>query len=203
MAFQNNKIYLLKNPIVNLHFAGWTSNSYDLQRNGWDLSVDENPYDCSLRFAIRNESLGLYAISSVETYPRKAFITDPFFLERFPLHFHLQQMTDGKAKIYYHHGLSTFRPINTQPDIECIEPKSIEDFVLFRKISPESADIVIPEYNIDRLLEMALELQEPKQKEIRERIRKEKDKSNEEFQEYLNSLKNYEHEANIMMVGAN
>lgn len=55
-----NKV--IKNPIMEVHWAGWRSDTLTLQNNGWQLAIDDDPLRRQLRVALHHPAFDLYGI---------------------------------------------------------------------------------------------------------------------------------------------
>lgn len=172
--------YRLQSPPMKLHWAGWTSDTWTLQRAGWDVSVSENydamTFNLNIQMALRYRDL--YAISARASLPpgRGNMRYDMDMLREMSIN--IDQMgADIISRPYVYHTLlnwSDFSPVDTRPDYVEVDSQSMRNANIFRKI--ESAnDIVVPEYSVQQLLDMALEMQAPKQREIRDKMRKQRE----------------------------
>jgi hypothetical protein len=81
--------------------------------------------------------------------------------------------SDFMIQVVHHSSVMDFHSIDAEPFITCEEPKSIEDFNIFQK-QPAKHEIIVDPCNVQRMLDLITEVQEPKQKELREKYRREK-----------------------------
>jgi len=172
------------NPLPNfsVYWAGFKAKLYDLHRSGWTVSIDENFHNRTYSIAIQNHLLHVVGLCG--------HITDDFLMgyKRNPDrarglrfenidHFPTLQMQYLSFKVQINivadHRYSTFSRvdgIDVMPghtiDLETVLPNN--EYVK----APES-EIVVPEYTIPELMGLIKERQAPRQKEIRERLRKE------------------------------
>ncbi len=167
---------LLKNPHTELHWLGWRANLYDLTSAGWDVSMQQLPEHYAIRIALRYDRGGLrcHGVSELCRDYHFMEMQDPYRVNRRLAVFDMQiasQIMFCEAPLSSKWG--GFSPVETYPSLE---PKthSVDDFFAFRKISPEVEGIVLPEPTLLELLEKARALQEPKQRELREKFLREK-----------------------------
>jgi hypothetical protein len=159
----------LKNPIIKVYWAGWQSNTHELQRNGWQLSIEEDFYSMRFRVALKHPQYKMYGISHPCSYDYQRSMNDMAWqaLPEIPMNHMVSEM-----RINIMDNLANFKPIDAEPQIIHNEIKSIEDMKLFKPIN-HSKDIVIAPANVNELLESVLKQQDSKQMEIREKKRKE------------------------------
>lgn len=159
----------VSSPIVNVNWVGWKSNTYELQRAGWQLSVEQNPFEFNFRTALHHPD-GLYGISMPVRLPGVMSNNPEVYLENvsIPIVFMARDV-----KVHYiMDNLSGFQPIDAEPTF-INEIKNIEDFKIFRPVKTPEHEIIIPQDKVPELLDKILQMQDPKQKEIREKRRRE------------------------------
>lgn len=166
----------VKSPLVNVHFAGFRSNTLELQNNGWQLSASE---DFSRRSGYRELQLILHHSGGGMTMASRVQLMDvDFIMRRAPL-------PDFKVNAIQLSGRSTFMAtpepmdisfssrsfvsIDATPSFERIDLSQIDlmKFGVFKKIN-DSANIFLPEKTIEELMSEILSKQDPRQKEIRQ-----------------------------------
>lgn len=146
--------------------AGFESNTYLLQSQGWELSMQEDFQYCSVRMIMRHNVWKTYAVSSP--------VSHEFFAEaRMPPVFNIVMMA-SRLEAVVTEDFSKYRPIDATPEIAFLEKRqSIEDFRLFKTVD-HSQDIIVDPNDVAALMEHILKIQSPKQAEIREKLRREK-----------------------------
>lgn len=179
--FRHKHIAFIQNAPIPVELAGLRGTTYSMGSAGWDLSIQQGLSDeeCSIliRIAGQHKQLNARCLS-------------------YPLYLHPRDLEDyrwyDKIRPVQLMGISQtinlhimerdiyaipFRPIDYRPmmtDLEaCI--KSFDDLCIFKPLN-EDVEIVVPEYTIPELQKKILELQEPKQREIREKQRLEQSK---------------------------
>jgi len=179
----------ISSPVAEVHFAGWRSDTKRLQSAGWEISMQQDHYGQSLQLAMRHEKLGLIAVSDhVENYEFRRL--EPS-LSRFPYIFNIVSMSMfgssqilPQMKFHVHEPSSAWSPIDAEPafEVDCVV-KSLDDLLPFRKIHvPPECELIVDPDSINQMMKRIIDLQAPKQKEIREKARKEKRRSNVEAQ---------------------
>jgi hypothetical protein len=165
---------ILRNYPCEVHFAGFHSNTLELQKAGWMLSMEQLPHRATLRLAMRHERAGLNALSADISYNVMAYMAQRGgYIDPRALSFEIIWMG---AKAYFE-IMSTrslaFHAIDAVPQWESPERIAFEDAIPFRPLNDDAPEIVVPQHSVPELMEMILKLQDPTQKEIRERRRRE------------------------------
>lgn len=176
----------IKSYPLAIRFAGWESDTYTLQRQGWQLAARQgmSQYgpDYEVQFILRHEQAKLHAITA-------------------PLNFRMMEMVRGGSEEYLRalqlnvvcmgsevrvqvlHQSSSFR-LQDFSAVDCTpqmsnEEVNLSELKIFRPISTSAPEIIIPTASVDEMMELVLKLQDPKQAEIRDRFRKEQMRSAE------------------------
>lgn len=160
--------HILSKPIK-IRWAGWESNTLSLQNAGWEISAQEMIGSYKLRIAIRNTKLRAQGISDEINF-------DYFEYRDFPY------MDVGIMSMDLSQNIVVTRPISA--DIfEAVDARpmytdnklTLDDFAYFKKVNHNVQDIFLKEASMQDILQLALERQEPKQTEIRDKLLKEKE----------------------------
>lgn len=169
---------------MKVHMVGFESDTFRLQRCGWQISAEEDYASYTFRIAIKHPGLKLYGISNK---------VDHRMMERDLLHrdsgleVAIERISTGDLQIITHVGampvMSEFNPVDAEPRLMFTEPRSISDFKIFRPLAKEK-EIIVPRESVGELLERINSLQDPKQAEIRQKRQKEVRKFNREVNEY-------------------
>lgn len=163
------------NPIIHFEWAGWGADSRALQRAGWDISVEQDIKFERIRFALRlrhSEGEQVQALSNYiafdfvahvhvggqHTVLREVKVPISMF-NNITLHLH-STITPG-----------VFEPVDAIPTYIDEEVKSLDDFKIFQSKAP--TEILVEPDNVNRMLDMILSKQSPKQRELREKFLKE------------------------------
>lgn len=162
------------NPICKVNFAGFVSDTYTLQRNGWQICAQQDMRMDGIRLSMKHEAAHLYAMTNfvaAQTIVQAG--RNPDFWSN--IIFHVECIaSDMKFHIQTDRNMSNWAAIDARPEYSPnFEIKHIEDLVPFRAISDTAPEIVLTPASVDELLALALKMQDPKQKEIREKARKE------------------------------
>ena len=168
---------------MKVFMAGFESDTFRLQRQGWQIASEESLPRYTLRIAIKHPVLKLYGLSNE---------VDHRMMERDlgAHHSGLEVMIEhlsGGINVITHAGgmppLADFNPVDAEPRVLFAEPKSIDDFRIFRPLAKER-EIIVPRESVSELLQRINLLQDPKQAEIREKKQKELRRFNREVNEY-------------------
>ena len=173
---------LLSYPI-RLQWLGWETDTFCLQQAGWQISAEQNIERRSLRFALKYDGSNnrVYYNSPYDT-PQNHNLYGMSEEIRFDYHtFHLGSSFDqykqydllkhmrpihvqlvNKMCIQVASAVPlNFSPIDSLPQFHTIEPKSIEDLILFAPNLVRTQEIIIPEKSVLDLMNEILKKQEP------------------------------------------
>jgi len=152
---------LLSEP-KEVRWAGWSSDTYTLQRCGWDLAVEYEPHKQVYSLLMHHENMKLYAISHEAEFNRKGG-RDWFEVVRV--------FGDLLFTIRSHFHSFDFQAIDARPQYIDAPPRSVKDtnifapFTKMKEIVIDKADMSVIEH-----LEAIKRLQDPAQAEIRKKI---------------------------------
>lgn len=167
---------LFDSPICEVEFAGFRSDTYTLQRAGWQLSAEQDFNHARVRLALKYEPAQLYAMTNSVSYSDLIRFDGGSWRGKItPLTFRVQWVsTTPRIEIWSEpsYGSVSFQPIDCEPILAQREAKSIEDLIPFRPISTEAPELVIAPDRVSEVLDMILKCQDPRQAEIREAQRR-------------------------------
>lgn len=164
-------------PVI---LAGFESTTLKLQQNGWQLAIMHYPDLDGISLTIHHPNAKLYGISNkVSRYD---------FMRRFDKYayqdlnssispFYIQQLSsDIQFNIIPTYGeLGRISAIDARPELASIENVRLSEMDVFKTIM-DSEEIIVDPNDVPELMEKILKAQEPKQQEIRQRIRKENER---------------------------
>lgn len=176
---------------LEVYWEGWRSNTYELQQSGWELAAQQDPYTFGLQIALRNRKIGLVGLSQ--------FISERIYFEvsRFggpspsqlpPIYITSMSNRPEIHRVEYINSTIDsphvpWAAIDARPEYHNYSIDTIEDLIPFRKIEvPEEKELIIDPNSVPELMSRILNLQAPKQKEIREKARRERKRQNIEAQ---------------------
>ena len=171
------------NPLPNfsIYWAGFKSNLHELHRAGWTINIDENHYNKTYNLAINNHLLKIVGLCGnitdefLQNYKRNPdrcrglrFEGTDWYptLQMQYLSFKVAINIVGTGDINYR-----FARVDGL-DIMPSHTMNLEDMLPKEKEHITEAGIIVPEYTIPELMGLIKEKQAPRQKEIRERLRK-------------------------------
>lgn len=154
---------LLSKP-VKVYWDGWETDTYRLQQNGWDLSVDQDPSYRRMRLVIRNQRQGF--IGQTNDIPMELLYPDPhrnIWEDDRPAHI-WQMRHMGRSIMVQEHGpisaYANFKAIDAKPQLSFDRVTSLEDLVPFAAAPlVRTQALVLPEKTVDDLLAEILEKQ--------------------------------------------
>lgn len=170
-------------PNFSLYWAGFKSTLFDLHRAGWQINSEENIYNRTLSIAIKNPLLKVVGLCSVDSTflmqyrqsPERSrglrFEDNNYFptLQMQYLSFNIEIRIVGNSSSDY--KFSIVENIDIMPE-HTIKLSELLDYKIDYKKYNDS-DILVPDYTIPELMQLIKEKQAPRQKEIRERLKKE------------------------------
>jgi hypothetical protein len=147
---------------VQLHWAGFETDTYKLQQQGWELSAEQELYDRTMRIALRHQQAGMYGIS--EKIDWDYFHEDQSIYSGFqrPTPKVPIRMMSKNIMVEVMYGKSTdfsFQPIDARPQYMETTRMDISDLVHFAPLRAKG--ILLPEASVPELMDQILKLQQP------------------------------------------
>jgi len=167
---------VIKNPIMEVMWAGWRSDTLTLQQCGWQLAVEDDPQRRLFRIALHHPTMHLYGIMDKDILymrPRNDYY------EEFPPLCITHMASDITVDIRTTKRFKNFYAVDAEPYLETSQPQKLSDLVLFRPLDAIK-EIIIEPKDVNEMMERILSLQAPKQAELREKARKERARANRE-----------------------
>jgi hypothetical protein len=154
---------LLSRPLK-LYWAGWETDTYTLQREGWCLSASQDLHQGRMQIAIKHPDLKIYGMTDCISFEYMKFMTGLNDIHRFPvLRAQLASQLYCYSLFNFNERIS-FKPIDAEPKMRFNDlaagPKSIEDFAHFAEPLFKTQKIIVPEPNVLELIDRVLEIQE-------------------------------------------
>lgn len=189
----------IANPICKVRWAGWESDTLTLQRHGWQIAAENyrsmDRDSMQMRLALKYEPREARG-QSYTTYEAHKAVA-PFYavgMAEYDYSF-IRQILDNGHQGYriltetafqfgamannYHVEVRgqerfDFEPIDARPQFMSgpRDVRHIEDFRIFQPVD-RNPEIIVDPNDVPGMMERILELQSPKQREIREKARKE------------------------------
>jgi len=160
-----NERHLLSQPIK-LHFAGWESDTFKLQQNGWSLSVAQNHYRNCLQIAMKHHEYKIRGITSTIPYENLSY----------PGKYYQGEANVNLSSDFVQHTAATtsfkdFTPIDANPQYTYLREMMSEN-LFFAPNLARTQELIIPEHDVDSLMEMILKKQAINREDlIRRRVR--------------------------------
>lgn len=153
---------------VRIHWAGWESDTYSLQRAGWQLSADQDIARCSIRVALRNEALRCVAITQEVSWQFERYAMShggdcPMLsIQHFACHIEVMRMHEQRCM--------AFQPIDAKPQFLADSTiTSYDDMKWFAAPLAETKELIVDPDRIGAVLAQIAEAQLPEQEAIRKR----------------------------------
>lgn len=135
--------------------------------------MDQDIYHSRIRLAMRHPEMRCVAISQMNDY---SFMRKSDRLQREEWPTFIVNRFAGEMRIEYEHSQNpyvNFQSVDCTPHMIERQVKNIEDLILFTPARVQTKEIIVDEREVKDLLDEIMQRQQPKQAEIRERIRRE------------------------------
>ena len=156
---------ILSQPLT-LHWAGWTTDTFRLQQAGWSISAEQDISYQTMRLALRHEAAQMRAIT--DRIPFHYMEALEPFNSRFGV---LRNLTlpvvhmANRIMVNVHETPSlsaAFEPIDAQPMyLPQWTAKELDDYAHFAPSLARTKQIIVPEPDVDELLQLILAKQQP------------------------------------------
>ena len=167
-------------PNFSLYWAGFKSTLYDLHKSGWEINTEENLYNRTLNIAIKNPLLKVVGLCShinsefLQIYRNRPERTRGLRFEDNNVFPTLQmQYLSFNIEIKIVESGFSFNKFSRVESIDIRPEHTVKLSELLDYKTYNDSDILVPDYTIPELMNLIKEKQAPRQKEIRERLRKE------------------------------
>ncbi len=164
---------------IKLHWLGWRSDTVTLQRNGWRLATYEKPeimhrgntVELALKFEHNNQNI--YGHGVFDYMPERLHWQNEHMNPyRGPVQVQMSLANVVVLRTNYQHRGVRFHEIDAEPRMMKLDDIPLHQLCWFRRVPPEDKDLIVTPPTFDEILQMALDHQAPKQKELREKARK-------------------------------
>ena len=168
-----------------VHWCGFVATTRDLQRDGWQISADQDMSALAVRLVMKHEDHQMFAVTNLVDICRwsemhaaaamgRGWIADdPRNDWRF-LDFHVVRMAPQIMVQYYEEFGAPFlntRPIDAYTQMKCGRIDSIEDLVPFASPLVQTKELIVAPDKVSSILAQLVEAQIPEQERIRARQR--------------------------------
>lgn len=187
----NSAKELLHQMPVEVHFAGFKSDTYSLGQAGWDLSLNQQLSPSSARMGVQlamrhgDRENALYALSHHVEVPYEAIMRGRMGFEGMvqffrSIFFNIMHVAPGfRFQVMPIRGSFSANFSAFDPTPQQIVEEDIRDFKFFKTGTTEMKDLIVSPEQVPELLDVILKIQGKGQNDIRARAR-----SRENFQAY-------------------
>lgn len=158
-------------PVIELHWAGWTSDTFKLQRAGWNFSARQDPINDMLEFMLRHKQYKMYGQSYATGFHQ-------YYSENSMMGNSFRHIDIALASDFIMYGMNErdFAPIDVTPKPYFLDlkPTRMSDLKIFKELNVDAQQILLNKASMSEILNVALSRQAPMQDEIRERMIKDK-----------------------------
>lgn len=154
-----------------VQFAGFVSDTYQLQRAGWQIAAREDFYGDSITLLLRHPESGLKLFTNSVSLRFLSYRGEAMRFTVVRAGTDLQFMRNDPIDIGPLDG-PQFMQVDAKPQVvKNFEPKSIEDFGIFAAQLVRTEEILIEPQSVAECMEYIKKLQAPELAAIRERNR--------------------------------
>ena len=162
----------LINRPIKLWWGGWETDTFKLGSEGWQISAEQDVARRKIRIAINHPEACVQGITEMEDFAYEQLMRNDMFSGiTIPVMLRFQTMS---REIYVNTmGSSEFSmsPVDFRPQIIENRICSLQDYANFQTIvEVPKTEVYLSEANLNQILEMALQKQEPEQERIRQEI---------------------------------
>ena len=147
--------YIVSHP-MRIHFAGWETDTYRLQQNGWQLSASQDPYHDSIQVAFQHPE---YRMRGVTNRIRRYDMMDRYNpTHRDPIDvagFLASDFVSMRTNIL---PMDSFKPIDAEPQFMEMRQMMSQN-MFFAPNLARTQELIVPEQSVDDLLNMILDKQ--------------------------------------------
>lgn len=179
---------ILSRPL-RVHWAGWETTTFALQKRGWKLSACQDIRGSRLQMALRHDGMRIEGITAPldYRYEQALDMRERAYVENIVLH--VQGMLGETVMVRSESELPAWSPIDAEPRYTEARITRLEDFAHFAGPLIRTNEIIIPEESVPELLDRILKLQQPARIDrIREELRGE-NRREQKFHAQIISLK--------------
>lgn len=179
---------ILSRPL-RVHWAGWETNTSQLQKCGWKLSAYQDIHGSRLQMAFEHSGARIKGITAElpYEYERALDMREREYVGSIVLQ--VQRMLGEEIIIPMVGALPEWTPIDAEPRYTESRLVKLEDLAHFAGPLIRTNEIIVPEESVPELLERILKMQQPGRMErIREELRSER-RPEQKFHAQIISLK--------------
>lgn len=154
-----------------LHWAGWETDSVQLQQAGWQLSAEQDYNRDTIRILFRHNDFKIYGLTKVDRFDYQRFWMDQSF-ERMGSPTLEVRFMCAELRVNINDNLAAFVAVDAYPQYVEREIKKIEDFGIFATPLIRTEEIIVDPNNVAAMLKRIKEIQAPIQTVIRESNRR-------------------------------
>ena len=162
---------------MGIRWAGWETNTLRLQQAGWQIAVEMIDYDHRYRLFLKHADMHLYAMSTMATYQFDEITSVHADVANLPV-FSVVNVAPRYEVIKMMEDFSGFKEVDAQTQIvHDHKIQTIEDMNIFAPApQTRTEEILIDQANMTVIehLEAIKAMQSEKQREIRQRMLKER-----------------------------
>lgn len=156
-------------PPAEIHFSGWRSDTHTLERNGWEIAVEENIEYGSLQILLRNTQCEMILRGECRDYHYERRTRSHDYPIFHIVHSSRREIHPNRVMASY----ENFSVIDAIPEYAMLQEVDLYTLPLFKKkglIVPTAEALIVEPKTVMELLEEIRKRQAPDQAKIRERM---------------------------------
>lgn len=166
MALSQADYRVLSRP-CEVIWAGFRSDTFTLQQNGWELAVQQEVHYYRIGLLMRHQAMKLYALSDTAEFDFYRGAHEHMPPPRFIVH----HITPQIQVVRYDATSIDYRVVDARPQMVQQQIKGIEDLGIFAVPLVRTEEIIVDPADVSAMLEQIHKMQSEGQKEIRARTR--------------------------------
>lgn len=148
-------------------WGGWQSDTYTLQKRGWEIAAEQNMREQALRLVLRHREWRLYGISQRIDFDFRRIMSNPFGDVNVTID--IVHMASDLVIQMHEMGPMAFKMIDAMPQYVETRITRIEDFGFFTAPLVRTQELIVDPEKIGEVLERIRQAQLPEQEAIRRR----------------------------------
>ncbi len=164
----------LRNPVCEVFFAGFSSDTLTLQQNGWEISAEQDGRAGEIRLALQHRQAGVYALTNSVNFRSTMGTWQTPAIQKYGhlLKFQVCMMSSiGRCTmaVMREPRYGGFTPVSALPETSdsSTSEMKFEDLVPFRAVNPNAEQIIVAPDSVPQILDLLLKIQSPAARERR------------------------------------
>ena len=157
---------ILSRPL-RVAWGGWQSDTYTLQKRGWEIAAEQDVREQALRLVLRHRAWKLYGISRRIDFDFQRIMSNAYYNVNVTID--IVHMASDLVMQMHETGPMNFKMIDAMPQYVETRIRRIEDFGFFVTPLVRTHELIVDPEKIGEALEQIRQAQLPEQEAIRKR----------------------------------